>query len=441
MKPLPHNLEVEQGLLGGLILNPNTLMDVINVIGHEDLYRDAHKLIYNAISNLFTRNEAIDVITVINEIRSMDALEASGGISYISSLNGVASNVKTYANIIKELSNKRKLIKLAQQLMENGFDEKTKSKELLNSAEDELFKINTTSENKMMKADQIITNTLDKIEKMYQNGGGMTGLPTNFREIDRITRGLQRQDLIILAARPSMGKTTLAENIAANVAKDNTVAIFSLEMSKEQLMSKMLAAEAMVKYDSVRSGQLTDDDWSKIGVTSSLIANKKLFIDDTAAMTVNQIKAQAKRIKLQHGLDLIIIDYLQLMKGQAGNREQEISQISQGLKGIAKELDCTVIALSQLSRACEQRPDKRPMLSDLRESGSIEQDADIVMFLYRDEYYNKETEDKNIAECIFGKNRNGKVGTVKFAWVGEYQKFGNLDVIYEGKYNPTLFKK
>jgi replicative DNA helicase len=440
MKPLPHNLEVEQSLLGGLILNPNTLMDVISIITHDDLYRDAHKLIYNAIYSLFTRNEAIDMITVINELRNMQALDSVGGISYVSSLNGVAGNVKTYANILKELSNKRKLIKLGQELMEKGFDEKSKSKEILNATEDGLFKINTVTENKLMKADQLINITLEKIEKMYQTGGGMTGTPTDFSEIDRITRGLQRQDLVILAARPSMGKTTLAENIASNVAKHNTVAIFSLEMSKEQLMAKMLAADSMVKYESVKSGQLDEQDWGKIANTSALIANKKLFIDDTAAMTVNQIKAQAKKIKLQYGLDAIIIDYLQLMKGQGGNREQEISGISQGLKGIAKELDCTVIALSQLSRACESRPDKRPMLSDLRESGSIEQDADIVLFLYRDEYYNKETEEKNVAECIFAKNRNGKVGTVKLAWLGEYQKFGNLDLHYEGKYNTRIFK-
>jgi replicative DNA helicase len=441
-KALPHNIEAEQGLLGGIIAHPQTLTEVMEIIKHDDLYRDAHQLIYNSIYSLFTRNESIDLITVINELKTMDALDKVGGITYLTTIiqSGLASNVKSYANIIKELSNKRKLIKIAQDLMQKGHDEKSKSKDILVTVEEEIFKISSTKENRMIKADELVGTTLQNIEKLYNTGGGMTGASTEFSEIDRITRGLQKQDLVILAARPSMGKTTLAENIASNVAKKSSVIFFSLEMSNEQLMAKMLSADSMVKYENVKSGQLQEEEWIKLSKSSALIANKKLFIDDTAARTVNEIKAQAKKIKLQHGLDLIVIDYLQLMKGTGGNREQEISGISQGLKAIAKELNCTVIALSQLSRACEQRVDKRPMLSDLRESGSIEQDADIVMFLYRDEYYNKETEEKNVAECIFGKNRNGRVGAVKLAWLGEYQKFGNLDLHYEGKYNPRIFK-
>jgi replicative DNA helicase len=428
-KPLPQSIEVEQNLLGCLINYPNCLADILGIITHEDFYKEAHKIIYSVLINLFTEDKKIDLITIINEIRSIKALDNIGGITYISEIaaGSIGKNAKAYADIIKELSNKRKLIKTGIKLTEEGYNEKSKSKDILNTIEDELFKINIAQENRLAKANVLLESTLTKIEQLYINGGGMTGLETKFHEIDRITRGLQRQDLIILAARPSMGKTTIAMNIGSNVAKEHNVAIFSLEMSKEQLMTKIIASESIVKYENVRSGKLTDDEWRNIANASNKISQKNLFIDDRSALSVNEIKATCKKIKMQHGLDLVIIDYLQLMTGKGNSREQEISGISQGLKGIAKELDCTVIALSQLSRAPEQRADHRPILSDLRESGGIEQDADIVMFLYRDEYYNKRTVDKNISECIFSKNRNGKVGTVKLGWFGEYQKFGNLE--------------
>jgi replicative DNA helicase len=273
---------------------------------------------------------------------------------------------------------------------------------------------------------------------------GVTGIDTGFMDINRMTGGLQRQDFIIMAARPSMGKTTLSLNLASNISKKDVVAIFSLEMSKEQLGKKIVSSKANVDLLKINTGQLDTKDWENIGMASGPLAQSKLFIDDTAAISVAEIKAKCKKIKLQHGLDLVIIDYLQLIGSteKSQSREQEISKISRSLKQLAKELDVTVIALSQLSRACEARKDHRPILSDLRESGGIEQDADIVVFLYRDEYYNKETEDKNVAEAIFAKNRNGKVGTVRLAWLGQYQKFGNLDGIHEeGNYDPKIFTK
>lgn len=430
IKPLPQNIEAETVTLGIILNKPDTLTEIIGTITDEDFYQEKHKIIYNAIAKLFTEDKKIDMVTITSILNDTGTLQQVGGITYLAQLIAstmAVNSIKAYAEILKEKSNKRKLIKIGQELMEQGYEDSKEAKEVMNHTENELFDILSKQENKIVRIDKALDETLAEIEKQYKQGGAIVGIPTGFQDVDRVLSGLQRQDFIIIAARPSMGKTTLAINIASNVSKTNTTAIFSLEMSKNQLVKKIISSETLVKAERIKNGQLQDDEWGRIAHKSGEIASRKLFIDDQSGVTINEIKAKCKKIKMQHGLDVVIIDYLQLMSAKAQSREQEISTISRGLKQLAKELDVTVIALSQLSRACEARANKRPMLSDLRESGSIEQDADTVIFLYRDEYYNPETKDKHVTEIIFGKNRNGQVGTVKVAWMGEYQKFANLE--------------
>lgn len=427
LKAMPKNNQAEQELIGAVLSTPDTLTDLIGFIVPDDFYNNAHKIIYGAVEDLFTNNEKVDIITVSEKLKNF--LDEIGGLTYLSKLAGssVGRNVKSYAEIIKEKSNKRKLILTARKLLDDCYRDEELCKNLVGKVEEELFKVNLTKENRLESFNKVLENTINHIEDICNSNGSITGIDTGFTDINKVTGGLQRKDLIILAARPSMGKTTLAVNIASNVAKNNTVAVFSLEMSNEQLARKIISSRTHIDLARINTGNLDEKDWQRIGVASGPLAQSKMFIDDTAGISVNEIKARCKKIKLQHGLDVVIIDYLQLITEKAHSREQEISKISRALKQLAKDLNVTVIALSQLSRACETRPNHRPMLSDLRESGSIEQDADIVMFLYRDEYYDEESEDKNIAECIFAKNRNGKVGTVKLAWLGQFQKFGNLD--------------
>lgn len=444
MKALPYSLKSETELLGAILNDSKRIIDVIGIVNEDDFYKDAHKIIFKGMEDLFKDNKGIDIITLTEKLK--DVLNSVGGITYISELAGsiVGNNVKEYAEIIREKANKRRLIKTAMKLMEDCYKDKENTAALINGIEDELFKVSINKENRMEPVNKVLESTITHIENIYKNkdlNNGVTGIDTGFKDLNRMTGGLQRQDLIILAARPSMGKTTLAVNIATNVSKDKNVAIFSLEMSKKQIAEKILASKAFIDLLKINTGNLNDKDWEKIAKYSGPLANQKLFLDDTGGLSVAEIKAKAKKLKLQYGLDLIVIDYLQLMNGKGENRTQEISGISRGLKQMAKDLDITVIALSQLSRAPEARTNHRPMLSDLRESGAIEQDADIVMFLYRDEYYDAESEDKNIAECIFAKNRNGKVGTIKLAWLGQFQKFATLDFIHEGSYNPEIFKK
>jgi len=436
-KALPNNYEVEATILGSILMDPKSLNDVLEIINKSDFYRESHKIIYSVFLDLFSQNIDIDFVTVAQALGKIDALENCGGITYLTQMQDSVlgtSNIKAYAELIKEQSNKRKIIKIASELLEHGYNAKLNAKEIIGNVEEKLCSLVLDTEDRMCSIDVVMETTLKLLEDNFRNGGGITGNGSGFDEIDRVTSGLQKQDLVIIAARPSMGKTTLAVNIGNFVAKTKQVAIFSLEMSKEQLVQKQLAATALIDYDKIRSGKLDNKEWDKVANASGNIASLNLKIDDTPGQSVNEIKAKCKKLKAQNGLDLIIIDYLQLMRGNGEkNREQEISTISRGLKAIAKELNLTVVALSQLSRAPEQRSDHRPMLSDLRESGSIEQDADVVMFLYRDEYYNNETEDKNIAECIIGKQRNGKVGTIKLGWLGQYQMFANLDVIHSGR--------
>lgn len=430
MKLLPQNIEAEAYTLAIIINHPEKLNDIIGVLNEDDFYDLKHKIIFNTIIKLYTEDKKIDVVSITSVLNDTENLQKAGGITYLSKLIALYAHenaLKTYLDILKEKSSKRKLIKIGTELTEDGFNDEVKPKDAMSKTENQLFSILSTKESKMSKIDKVLDSTIENIEKMYKKGGGIAGIPTMFNEIDRVMCGLQKQDLIILAARPSMGKTTLAINIAANVSKNYNVAIFSLEMSKEQLCKKIISSETLIHSEKLKNGQLNEDEWKRLAQKSGQIATKKMYIDDQAGISVNEVKAKCKKIKMQQGLDVVIIDYLQLMSAQAGNREQEISTISRGLKALAKELDVTVIALSQLSRACEARQNKRPMLSDLRESGTIEQDADAVIFLYRDEYYNPQSQDKGVTEIIFGKNRNGQVGTVKVAWMPEYQKFGNLD--------------
>ena len=439
MQTLPSNINAETELLGAILNNSDSILDAIGIITADDFYKESHKYIFSAMENMFKSNIRIDLVTLAEELG--DILPKAGGITYISELAGsiVNFNVKEYSTIIKEKSNKRKLIKLAEWLKNKAFEDVEFSKDLVDKLEDSLFKVTIDKENKMESFSEILGTTIEDIERISKNGK-MSGIDTGFKDLNRLTGGLQKKDFIVLAARPSMGKTTLAVNIATNVSETKVVSIFSLEMSKEQLVRKIISNKAVVDALKLSTGDLNYKDWESIGRISGPLSNRKLFIDDTPAMTVSEMKAKCKKIKLQFGLDLIIVDYLQLIRAKGENRTQEISNISRDLKQLAKELDSTVIALSQLSRAPEARKDHRPRLSDLRESGAIEQDGDIIMFLYRDEYYHKETEEKNIAECIFAKNRNGKVGTVKLAWLGKYQKFGQLDYTPDGGFNPKIFE-
>lgn len=429
---MPQNVEAEQALLGCILTEPDVLNEIIGLIKADDFYSTSHQILYSSLIVLYGEDTEIDIVTLATELKKTEKLADAGGITYLTKLkNSVldidSKNVKKYAQMIKESKNKRDLIKLGHNLIQQGYDDAITTKTLVGETGDKLYGLLTETEEKMVKIDKAVEDALFAIEKNYTNGGGLIGVSSGFADIDRITSGLQKGDFIIVAARPSMGKTTLAINIGQKAAKTNKVAVFSLEMSKEQLVQKMLSAETNIDYQNIRMGKLTSNEWESIAKGSSRIASRQMHIDDTAGITTDQFKAKCKKLKNQTGLDVAIIDYLQLMECKAQSREQEISKTSRNLKKIAKELGITIIALSQLSRAPEQRADHRPILSDLRESGSIEQDADTVMFLYRDEYYDNETEDKNIAECIFAKNRNGRVGTVKLAWLGQYQKFCNLD--------------
>lgn len=438
MKSLPQNTEAEQSVLGSMIIDKTSIAQAVEVLRSEDFYRDVHKVIFQAILELYQKDAPVDMITLIEHLRSIEKLENSGGITYITEIsNSVPStaNLQSYIKIVEDKSMLRKLIRSSTEIIENSYNKQDNVEEVLDFAEKKIFDIaekRTTSDFESISS--VLERGFLEIERLFNNKGDITGVPTGFPELDSKTSGFQSGDMVLIAARPSMGKTTFALNIAqyASLRANKSVVIFSLEMSKEQLGYKLLCAEANVDMLKLRTGNLEDQDWENIARASGPLAASKIYIDDTPGITVMEMRSKCRRIKIEHGIDMIIIDYLQLMSGSGSeSRQQEVSEISRSIKALAKEMKCPIIALSQLSRAPEQRADHRPMLSDLRESGSIEQDADIVMFLYRDEYYNKETEEKNIAECIISKQRNGPVGTVKLAWLGQYSKFGRLDIIHQ----------
>ncbi|MFZ5968276.1 MAG: replicative DNA helicase [Bacillota bacterium] len=431
----PHNLEAEQSVLGAMILDKEAIITVTEIIRGDDFYKEAHKEIFEAMVEIFKRDEPVDLVTLVEELTQRQTLEAIGGITYLTSVSNAVpttSNAKYYAKIIEEKSILRRLIKSASEIIEKGYAAEEEINSILDMAEKNIFDISMgRAQEGFSPIKEVLMDSFNKIEELYLNKGGITGITSGFSDIDRKTSGLQRSDLILIAARPSMGKTAFSLNVAQNAAIKGgaSVAIFSLEMSKEQLVQRMLSAESLIEIQKIRTGALNEDEWPRLARAMGPLAQAKVFIDDTPGITVMEMKAKCRRLKMEQGLDMIMIDYLQLMSGdgKSESRQQEISGISRALKGLAREMDCPVIALSQLSRAPELRADHRPILSDLRESGAIEQDADIVMFLYRDEYYHADSEKKNIGEVIIAKQRNGSTGTVELAWLGQFTKFANLE--------------
>ena len=433
MRIPPHSVEAEQSVLGSILLDKEAMISVSEPLVPEDFYKEAHKVIYESMLKLYNSQSEIDLITLTDELRDQGYLDDIGGIAYITSLSTVVpttSNIKYYVNIVKEKSISRQLISAANDIINLGYDGSAKVEYVLENAEKKIFDISQErATNDFQPINQVISEALSMLEKLYEEKNDVTGLTTGFRDLNKKINGLQRSDLLLIAARPAMGKTAFALNLVQNAALkgDASVAVFSLEMSKEQLVQRMIASQSTVELKKIKTGTLADNDWPRITDGMAILSGAKIHIDDTPGIKISELRSKCRKLKIEKGLDLVLIDYLQLMEGEGQNesRQQEIAKISRSLKILAKELDCPVVALSQLSRAPEQRADHRPMLSDLRESGSIEQDADIVMFLYRDEYYNPDTEKKNIGEVIVAKNRHGETGTVELVWFGGIQKFAD----------------
>ncbi len=436
----PQNLEAEQAVLGAVLLQAEALIAAMERIRSEDFYSGPHRHIFEAMVELAEDNQPVDLVTLTAHLQNQQLLEEIGGVSYLAKLASsvpTAANVDYYAQIVEEKSMLRRLIRTATNIVSDGYANAEEVGVLLGDAEKKILEIsNRRSGSGFVSIRDVLMEVFEKVEQLYSNRGNTTGIPSGFTDLDRMTAGFQRSDLIIVAARPSVGKTAFALNIAQNVGvrARETVAIFSLEMSAAQLVQRMVCAEGNVDAQRMRTGQMEGDDWEKLTMAIGALSESEVYIDDTPGITVAEIRSKCRRLKKERGLGMILIDYLQLIsgRGKAGeNRQQEVSEISRTLKHIARELEVPVIALSQLSRGVEQRQDKRPMMSDLRESGSIEQDADIVAFLYRDDYYDKESEKKNIIEIIIAKQRNGPVGTVELAFLKQFNKFVSLDRTHE----------
>ena len=438
MRSLPQSIEAEQSVIGAMIIDKSAIAQVFEKLNEDDFYRDGHKVIYKAIREMYAKDMAVDLVTILEYLKTTDMLDKAGGVTYISELSSsvpTTANLSSYIKIVEEKSTLRKL-KASTSIIEESYNSGGDVEKVIDLAQKKVFDI---AEKKDSKEYEALSDVLERgfleIERLFNNRGAITGVGSGIKDLDAKTSGFQKGDMVLIAARPSMGKTTFSLNIAENAAlkEGKSVVIFSLEMSKEQLAYKLLCSQANVDMLKLRTGNLEDDDWERIARATGPLANAKIYIDDTAGISVMDMRSKCRKIKMEHGIDMILIDYLQLMSGSAGsdNRQQEVSEISRSIKALAKEMECPVIALSQLSRAPEQRADHRPMLSDLRESGSIEQDSDVVMFLYRDEYYNKETEEKGIGECIIAKQRNGPVGTVKMAWIGAHSKFADLELVHK----------
>nr|WP_307776161.1 replicative DNA helicase [uncultured Cetobacterium sp.] len=434
LKKIPSSLEAERSVLGGIFLKPDIFSEVIEIITSSDFYKMAHKIIFETMQEVYGQGESIDPIIIMDRLKRKDKFEDIGGegIFYeIIEEVPTAANILTYARIIKEKSTLRKLGDIGTKIVEMTYEGYEDVDTILDKAEGMIFKVAESKESKdIVSLKEVVTNEFERLEKLLQNKGVTTGTSTGFKHFDEMTSGFHPSDLVILAARPSMGKTAFALNLALNAAmkSDKGVLVFSLEMSSSQLLQRLLAIEAGIGLQKIRNGFLSEDDWGKLGIASGRLAKAEIHIADVPNVNVLEIRSIARRLKAAGKLDMILIDYLQLIKGSSSksdNRQQEISDISRSLKGIARELDIPIIALSQLSRAPEQRADRRPMLSDLRESGAIEQDADMVVFLYRDDYYNDESEQKGITEVIIGKQRNGPVGTVNLRFFHEITKFAD----------------
>lgn len=436
----PHNIEAEQAVIGAIFLEPEVFSTAAEILTAEDFYRASHQRIFQAMITLQERGEPIDPVTVTTLLINEKLIEEAGGVTYLTELARsvpTAANIGYYSKIVQEKSTLRRLIKTATNIVKLSYENEENVEDLLNEAEKSILEVSgQKSTGAFRSIRDVLFEVYENIEKLHQQNTTVTGIPTGYRDLDRITSGFQQNDLIIIAARPSVGKTAFALNIAQNVAiqTNHNVAIFSLEMGAEQLVSRMLCAEGNIDSQRLRTGKLETEDWGKLTMAMGSLSNAGIFIDDTPGIRVSEIRSKCRRLKQEHGLGLIIIDYLQLIQGSSHskeNRQQEVSEISRSLKGLARELNVPLIALSQLSRGVEQRQDKRPMMSDLRESGSLEQDADIVGFLYRDDYYDPESDQQNIIEIIISKQRNGPTGTVELAFIKEYNKFVDLDHRYD----------
>lgn len=432
----PHNLEAEQAVLGSMLIDREAVYAAMEVLVPEDFYKEAHQVIYRTLLDIEARGEPIDMIMLTEELRRQNNLDKVGGIGYVATLANTvptAANVSHYAGLVREKAILRRLIRVSTEISSRCFEDREDAYQLLDNAEKLIIEIAAShNQDGPVALKQVLRDTLEKIEQLANTKGSVTGVPSFFTDLDRMTAGWQKSDLIILAARPAMGKTTFGLNIAYNAAVKGKVpvAIFSLEMSREQLVQRLMSSEAMIDQHKLRTGRLQEEDWLRLTKATQPLSQAQIYIDDTPAISVLELRGKARRLKAERGLGLIVIDYLQLMQvnnRKNENRQQEISEISRSLKALARELDVPVLALSQLSRAVEQTHEKRPALSHLRESGALEQDADLVMFIYREEYYNPDTEKPGIAEIILAKHRNGPTGMVELGFLKEYTKFVDLD--------------
>lgn len=432
---MPHSIEAEQSVIGSMLMDREAVLVASEILAGEDFYQRQYGVVFDAMVDLFSRDEPVDLVTLQNELRARDVPEEVSSMEFVREILErvpTSANVKYYANIVAEKSTLRKLIRLNDEINNLCYAGTEPLENVLDQTEKKVFDlVQRRNAGDFVPIKQVVLNAIEKIEIASRTKGNVTGIATGFKDLDYQTSGFQPSDLILIAARPSMGKTAFVLNIAQYMAfrSGETVAIFSLEMSKEQLVNRLFAMESRVDAQALRTGSLNDDEWDRLVEGVNTVGRSKLIIDDTPGISIGEMRTKCRKYKLEHGLKLVIIDYLQLMSGSgksSDNRQQEISEISRSLKAMARELEAPVIALSQLSRAVESRADHRPMLSDLRESGAIEQDADVVMFLYRDDYYNKDSTAKNVAEVIVAKQRNGPIGTVELAWLPNYTKFVNL---------------
>lgn len=431
---LPHSVEAEQSVIGSMIMDREAIVVASEIITGEDFYNKQYGILFETMIELNESGSPVDLVTLQNRLKEKDVPPEVSSLEFVRDLITAvptSANIKYYANIVAEKSTLRKLIRLNEEIANTCYAGKENLEYILEDTEKRIFQlVQKRNTGEFVPIRQVVMNAMEKIESAAKNKGAVTGIPTGFIDLDYRTAGMQPSDLVLIAARPSMGKTAFVLNIAQHVAfrQNKTVAIFSLEMSKEQLVNRMFSLESRVDAQHLRTGQLNDEEWEKLIESAGVIGSSNLIIDDTPGISIAELRSKCRKYKLEHNLSMIIIDYLQLMtgSGRSDSRQQEISDISRSLKAVARELSVPVLALSQLSRAVEQRPDHRPMLSDLRESGAIEQDADVVMFIYRDDYYNHDSELKGISEIIIAKQRNGPIGTVQLAWLPEYTKFANL---------------
>ena len=431
---MPNNVEAEQSVIGAMLMDRDAITIASEILTVDDFYQKQYGILFEAMVELYTENVPVDLITLQNRLKEKDVPPEISSLEFVRDMITkvpTSVNVGTYAKIVSEKAALRRLIRVNEEIASACYAGKDSVEEIMEDTEKKIFQVLQRKTNdEFVPIKDVVLNALDKIEAASRMKGSVTGMPTGFIDLDYKTSGFQPSDLILIAARPSMGKTAFVLNIAEYMAfrSNETVAIFSLEMSKEQLVNRLFALESRVDSQILRTGNLSDNDWSSLIEAAGVIGRSNLIIDDTPGISVSELRSKCRKYKLEHNLGIIMIDYLQLMQGsrKSESRQQEISDISRSLKEIARELHVPVVALSQLSRAVEQRPDHRPMLSDLRESGAIEQDADVVMFLYRDDYYNHDTEKKDVAEVIIAKQRNGPIGTVELAWLPRYTKFANM---------------